>query len=196
MVDDLGAAPRTVFCSSALPWGQGGVSRTMQFFKSSLILLVAFRVALYHDGDLGLAQGSAPVLSEEGLLEVAKFPLQPPCRPQPSPPPPPGISSAQTPGSLADPSPGPHTWKTPFSARASALPPRVSSRFEVVVSPCASRGEPSSPFIDWVPPGAEAGDGGTLVGDRWRRPMCSSASLGGTTNTFSVRVSRVSGKGK
>lgn len=74
-------------CSAAQPCcgDRGGVSRTMQFFKSSLILLVAFRVALYHDGDLGLAQGSAPVLSEEGLLEVAKFPLQPPCHPPPSP---------------------------------------------------------------------------------------------------------------
>lgn len=104
-------------CSAAQPCcGGRGVSRTMQFFKSSLILLVAFLVALYHGGDLGLAQGSAPVLSEEGLLEVAKFPLQPPCRPPPSPPPPPGITSVQTPGSPADPSPGPHTWKTPFSA--------------------------------------------------------------------------------
>lgn len=73
-------------CSAAQPrCGGRGVSRTMQFFKSSLILLVAFRVALYHGGDLGLAQGSAPVLSEEGLLEVAKFPLQPPCCPPPSP---------------------------------------------------------------------------------------------------------------
>lgn len=104
-------------CSAAQPrCGGRGVSRTMQFFKSSLILLVAFRVALYRGGDIGLAQGSAPVLSEEGLLEVAKFPLQPPCCPPPSPPPPPGITSVQTPGSPADPSPGPHTWKTPFSA--------------------------------------------------------------------------------
>lgn len=47
----------------------------MQFFKSSLILLFASRVVFCHGGDCGLAQGSAPVLSEEGLPEEAEFPF-------------------------------------------------------------------------------------------------------------------------
>lgn len=48
----------------------------MQFFKSSLILLFASRVVLHRGGDLGLAQGSAPVVSEEDLQEEAKLPFQ------------------------------------------------------------------------------------------------------------------------
>lgn len=68
-------------CSAAQPSCRGGASPTMQFFKSSLILLFASRVLLCHGGDLGLAQGSALILSEEGLQEVARFPFQPPCLP-------------------------------------------------------------------------------------------------------------------
>lgn len=50
-----GCSPRTVSCSAAFLLG--GASPTMQFFKSSLILLFASRVVFCRDGDFGLAQG-------------------------------------------------------------------------------------------------------------------------------------------
>lgn len=69
----LGAAPGTVLCSSASC--RGGASPTMQFFKSSLILLFAFRVVFCHGGDRGPARGSAPGLAEGGLQEEAGSPF-------------------------------------------------------------------------------------------------------------------------
>lgn len=61
----LGCSPGTVFCGSASR--QGGASPTMQFFKSSLILLFASRVVFCRGGDRARAQGSAPAPSQEGL---------------------------------------------------------------------------------------------------------------------------------
>lgn len=74
--------------------GLGGASPTMQFFKSSLILLFASRVVLSHGRDLGLAQG-----------QLQSWPSSPSSHPGthlPRPPPSPGISSVQTLGNLAD----------------------------------------------------------------------------------------------
>lgn len=68
-------------CSAAQPPCRGGASPTMQFSKSSLILLFASRVLLRHGGHLGPAQGSAGIPSEEGRQEAARFPFQPPCLP-------------------------------------------------------------------------------------------------------------------
>lgn len=49
---------RPGLCSAARPPCGGGASPTMQFFKSSLILLFASQVVLCWGGDLGLlAQG-------------------------------------------------------------------------------------------------------------------------------------------
>lgn len=94
----------------------------MQFSKSSLILLSASRVVLLHGGDLGLAQGSAPGVSEEGLQEEALLPIPPPWPPVLMPPVP---RDLWEPAAADRPEPrrlplGLHTWK-PFLARRPEL---------------------------------------------------------------------------
>lgn len=173
--------PHQRACSAARPSCRGGTSPTMQFFKSSLILLFASRVVLHRGGDLGLAQGSAPVVSEEDLQEEAKLPLQPPPAP-PSCPTPLTISgnrSVQTCRSLADPlvcALGKPSWPASLSCR------RLSHfRFEIVVSPCASE----KALVPVYGSGSSMGEAGG--GEGWC-PVSgsSSASLGGTSNTLSV----------
>lgn len=115
--------PHQRACSAARPSCRGGTSPTMQFFKSSLILLFASRVVLHRGEDLGLAQGSAPVVSEEDLPEEAKLPFQPPWPPHPHVPHPSrslGIGSVQTCRSLADPlvcALGKPSWPASLSCR-------------------------------------------------------------------------------
>lgn len=124
----------------------------MQFLKSSLILLFfASRVVLCHGGDLSLAQGSAPVLSEEGLLEEAKLPFRPPHGPPPSPA---SISGNQQRVDTLEPRRIPALAGT-IRAAGSGVTPRL----EVVLSPSASGRKPSSLFIDRGPPVGEAGHG-------------------------------------
>lgn len=86
-----GCCPQAVTCSSAFLLG--GAPPTMQFFKSSLILLFASLVVFCHAGTWVWPQGSAPALSEQGLQEEAKIPFWPalllPHTPHGPPPPPP-----------------------------------------------------------------------------------------------------------
>lgn len=115
MVHDLGAAPRTVFCSSALLWGPGGLSY-YAIFQELLDPACCFSSCPlpWRGPWSGPGVSSSPFRG--GPSGGGQVPLAATLPPTSLAPPPPGITSVQTPGSPADPSPGPHTWKTPFSA--------------------------------------------------------------------------------